>query len=65
MFRQYEDPFELQEMLNEVKREYFDAIERHEDDERIIDLCLEMHELEDRINFAWQDIEYDEMYSEL
>lgn len=56
MFRQYEDPYALEERLEEVlaKRE-----ENPDDDW----LAIEEAELRDRINYAWQDDEYDAEYS--
>lgn len=65
MFRQYEDPFELQEKLDFLQGELEWAKQVDYDEDYIIDLEMEIYELKDRINFAWQDIEYDEMYSEL
>jgi hypothetical protein len=65
MFRQYEDPFELQERLDFLQGELEWAKRVDYDEDYIIDLEMEIYELKDRINFAWQDIEYDEMYSEL
>lgn len=56
MYRQYEDPRKLQEILdNEMERVNAPGYEMDEFDwERIQDL-------KDRINFAWQDEEYDMM----
>ena len=58
MYRRYEDPHMLQEKLERVRQEL--ALE--EDEDRRIDLVLEVNELEERINFAWQDDEYEEDY---
>lgn len=52
MFRQYENPNKLQQQLEELERQY---AENPED----VDLCIEIAVLKDRINFAWQDDEYD------
>ena len=52
MYRQYEDPWKLEEQLQELEARY---AENEED----VDLYLEIYELKDRINFAWQDNEYD------
>jgi len=52
MFRQYENPHKLQQQLEELERQY---AENPED----ADLCIEIAALKDRINFAWQDDEYD------
>lgn len=52
MYRQYEDPWKLEEQLQELEERYAENM----DD---IDLYLEIYELRDRISFAWQDNEYD------
>ena len=55
MFRTYENPVKLQDMLN-------DLIEQRGcdmDEDSWISLEQEIAELEERINFAWQDDEYD------
>lgn len=52
MYRNYENPYKLEQMLAEAKEE----LERYTEDE---ELAIYIHELEDRINFAWQDDEYD------
>lgn len=59
MYRSYEDPFTLQDRLAELKQEYSDRIEAGESVEDLIDLSCDIAEMEDRINFAWQDDEYD------
>ena len=51
MYRQYEDPYKLEQRLKELQAE---AKQRPDDE----DLALEIHELKERINFAWQDDEY-------
>lgn len=55
MYRQYENPRALEERLEEAKR----RLAKNPDDE---DLCNEVAELKERINFAWQDEEYDSNY---
>lgn len=55
MYRQYENPFTLQDQLDELKARR--AAETDED--ALIDLDMDIAELEERINFAWQDDEYD------
>ena len=52
MYRQYEDPYVLEKRLDELKEQR--AKNPHDED-----LALEIHELEERINFAWQDDEYE------
>lgn len=58
MFRQYENPHKLQEQLEELQLRYNQC----DDDDERIDLYLAISELKDRINFAWQDDEYDSNY---
>lgn len=60
MYRQYENPHTLQERLEKIKEEY----NKETDMDRKIDLYETIAELEERINFAWQDIEYDENNAE-
>lgn len=55
MYRQYENPRALEERLEEAKH----RLAKNPDDE---DLCNEVAELKERINFAWQDEEYDSDY---
>ncbi len=56
MYRQYENPRTLEERLEEAKR----RLAENPFDE---DLVLEVEELKERVNFAWQDEEYDEDYA--
>lgn len=62
MYRQYEDPYKLENQLKELKREFRRAVEENAGEETIINLSIDIAELEERINFAWQDDEYDEYY---
>ena len=55
MYRSYEDPWKLEEQLKEAK----DKLKNNPDD---VDLILRVEELKERVNFAWQDQEYDDMY---
>lgn len=59
MYRQYENPYKLNKYLCELEAEYQTAIEDGEDAEDLIDLCEDIETLKERINFAWQDDEYD------
>lgn len=59
MYRQYENPYKLENQLEELKAEYQEAIQNNADDETIISLAESIAELKDRINFAWQDDEED------
>jgi hypothetical protein len=52
IYRQYEDPYALEQQLAEAK-------ERLAENPLDEDLALEVHELEERVNFAWQDDEYE------
>ena len=61
MYRRYENPFKVKEMLEEAERQLSDAKARDDDIESIIDLYNEVESLRERLNFAWQDEEYDEM----
>lgn len=64
MYRQYEDPWKLEGRLKEAKERLEQA--KQEDPEnidRIIDLAEEVESLKERVNFAWQDQEYDENYA--
>lgn len=56
MYRQYENPRTLEDQLEEAKA----RLAENPYDE---DLVLEVQELKDRVNFAWQDDEYDEDYA--
>lgn len=63
MYRQYENPYELNKYLCELEAEYQMLIEMgvDADEEDFIDLYEEILDIKERINFAWQDEEYDEM----
>lgn len=59
MIRRYEDPRKVQELLNEAERRLSDAQARGDEIENVIDLHNEVEELRERLNFAWQDDEFD------
>lgn len=59
MYRQYEDPYALEQQLTELKNKLQKAYALGADVYELQDLELEIAELEDRVNFAWQDDEYD------
>ena len=68
MYRQYEDPRKLEEELEELKAhgEELYLLAEQEGElsgkwEEWADIGQEIEELKERINFAWQDEEYDEM----
>ena len=62
MYRQYEDPYKLQDQLKQAKDELAERRNNGEDEESLFSLLEDIEELRQRINFAWQDIEYDENY---
>lgn len=55
MYRDYEDPKKLQRLLDEARYRLIGADPLEE-----IDIHEEIEELTQRINFAYQDEEYDE-----
>lgn len=57
MYRQYEKPNTLKESLAHLKREYQIALENNADDETLISLHNDIEDLEERLNFAYQDME--------
>jgi len=59
MYRQYENPWELEKRLKALKEELHKAYALGADTTELEDLHLEIHELEERVNFAWQDDEYE------
>ena len=71
MYRQYEDPIMLESALDEAKKRYADFLRLHGASMRFgnpsadalmyqaLDLKEEVDSLEERVNFAWQDTEYD------
>lgn len=59
MYRQYENPYELEKQLEELKEELHKAYALGADVYELEDLELTIAELKERINFAWQDDEYD------
>ena len=65
-YRQHEDPWKLEDQLAEAKVKFKEAREKLRHDpynERLWDeaenYALEVHELTERVNFAWQDDEYE------
>lgn len=57
MYRQYEKPNKLKELLAHLKREYKLALENNADDETLLNLHDSIEDLEERLNFAYQDME--------
>lgn len=62
MYRQYENPYKLEKQLEELKAKMHKAVEENADEETLMSFAYDIAELEERINFAWQDEEYDENY---
>lgn len=69
MYRQYENPIKLEKELAVLKKEYNDVFAAAEakgplaiEWEYLCDLAETIEELKERINFAWQDDEADELY---
>lgn len=60
MYRQYEDPYVIEGYLKEAKERLnkAKAEARNDDDwDRLVYLYQDVEELEERLNFAWQDDE--------
>lgn len=60
MFRQYQDPWMLQDRLAKAQADLAAAIEAGESDETIFYLHEDVEELREKVNFAWQDEEASE-----
>ena len=61
MFRAYENPYKLEKQLQEKLDRLQELRASGEiDEDTEISYALDIEELKDRINFAWQDDEYDE-----
>ena len=56
MYRQYENPYTLEKRLAEAKEKLAHCTEDYER-EYFAEI---VNELEERVNFAWQDDEFDE-----
>ena len=64
MYRQYENPRALQDELDKLNARYNELeMNGQLDEDAIEDYALRKGELEERINFAWQDEEYDANYA--
>ena len=64
MYRPYENPWKLEDRLEEAQKRLEQAKEEDpENIDRIIDLVNEVESLKERVNFAWQDQEYDDNYA--
>ena len=59
MYRQYENPWELEEELAKLEYELTMAEYEGASDEELVDIQMSIYEIKDRINFAWQDNEFE------
>ena len=57
MYRQYENPNTLEKQLEKLKEEHCTVRENEVDEDTLINLHMQIAELEERVNFAWQDDE--------
>lgn len=57
MYRQYEDPYELERQLEDLKREYNKELNNDTDENVLMSLAETIANFKERINFAWQDDE--------
>jgi ABC-type nitrate/sulfonate/bicarbonate transport system substrate-binding protein len=62
-YRRYENPHKVQKLLEEVQQALEKAEQEGREPEDLIDLYQEVESLKERLNFAWQDEEYDENYA--
>lgn len=58
MYRQYEDPYEIEKLIERAEIEMQEAIAMNDENAQI-SIVQELAELNDRLNYAWQDDEYD------
>lgn len=58
MYRQYEDPYLIERQIESLEIAMQEAISLGDEDMQI-SIAEELAELNDRLNFAWQDDEYD------
>ena len=66
IYRQYEDPYKLEKELADLKSRQEELKLKAEQDgedsplwDQLNDLSQDIAEMEDRVNFAWQDDEYE------
>lgn len=57
MYRQYENPYDLEKALEKAREEYRKAAEANVDLETLFNLHEDVEYLEERVNFAWADDE--------
>ena len=58
MYRRYENPFKLEDRLNEAKKALEERIAEGADMDSLIDYYEDIYDLEERIRFAWDDDEF-------
>ena len=58
MYRQYENPYEIENLIERAEIEMQEAIAMNDEDAQI-SIAQELADLNDRLNYAWQDDEYD------
>ena len=58
MYRDYENPGFIRELIEEAKERYEAAKEVGEDNDELARLYGDIEELEQRLNWAYQDAEY-------
>ena len=61
MYRQYEDPYAIERMIESLEISMSEAI-RMDDEAAQISIAEELAELNDRLRFAWDDDEYDSQF---
>ena len=59
MYRQHEDPRALEKRLAELKEELHRAYALGAEPYELEDIEIDIASVKERINFAWQDDEYD------
>lgn len=58
MYRQYENPRILERELKDLKEEFKILLEQGADEDTLIGVHERIEDLEERVNFAWQDDEF-------
>lgn len=59
MYRQYENPVALETNLEDAKKRLTEAVARNTGTIELEDLHDTIMDLEERVNFAWQDAQED------
>lgn len=58
MYRQYENPRILERELKYLKEEYKILLKQGADEDTLLGVREHVEDLEERVNFAWQDDEF-------